>query len=73
VLFCSDPKRFSEPYQRYLLSAIRDGSPFAEVPIKLLLRRRERGDARDEIEPQEDHSPEPQGPAAGRRTRSSVG
>jgi len=52
VLFCNDPKSLSEPYRRYLLGVFRDQLAYAEVPIKLYLRRRQPGDARDEIEPE---------------------
>jgi GTP-binding protein len=41
VLFCNNPKAFSASYRRYLLTALRDRLPFAEVPIRLYLRRRE--------------------------------
>ncbi len=40
----------SEPYRRYLLGVFREHLPFAEVPIKLYLRRRQQGDERDEVE-----------------------
>ena len=50
VLFCNDPKAISPDYQRYLLGVLRDQLPFAEVPIKLYLRKRESADPRDEIE-----------------------
>ena len=50
VLFCNDPKALGKPYQRYLLSVMRDEFPFAEVPIKLYVRRRVSGDRRNEIE-----------------------
>ncbi len=50
VLFCNDPKAISADYQRYLLSALRDRFEFAEVPIKLYLRKRESNDSRDEVE-----------------------
>ena len=49
VLFCNDPKAISAQYQRYLLGLLRDRLKFAEVPIKLYLRRREHNDARDEM------------------------
>jgi GTP-binding protein len=49
VLFCSDPAGISRPYQRYLLSAVRDQLNFEEVPIKLYLRKRQRNDQRDDI------------------------
>jgi GTP-binding protein len=41
VLVCNEPSAFGETYRRYLLNALRDELPFAEVPIKLLLRKRE--------------------------------
>jgi GTP-binding protein len=41
VLMCNEPSAVSNTYQRYLLNAFRDSLPFAEVPIKLLLRKRE--------------------------------
>jgi GTPase len=50
VMFTSDPKAFAEPYRRYLLGALREHLPFAEVPIKLYLRRRPAGDKRAEID-----------------------
>ena len=50
VLFCNNPKALSKPYQRYLLGILRDELPFAEVPIKLYIRRRLSGDQRNEIE-----------------------
>jgi GTPase len=50
VLFCNDPKGISQQYQRYLLGVFREHLPFAEVPIKLYLRRRERSDQRDDID-----------------------
>ncbi|MDR0328785.1 MAG: ribosome biogenesis GTPase Der, partial [Planctomycetaceae bacterium] len=49
-LFCNMPDAFSAPYQRYLVNYLRDGLPFAEVPIRLLFRKRESTDAKDEIE-----------------------
>jgi GTP-binding protein len=50
VMFTNDPKAFSEPYRRYLLGALREHLPFAEVPIKLYLRKRQAGDRRAEID-----------------------
>jgi len=49
VLFCNEPQGFADNYRRYLLSVFRENLPFAEVPIKLYLRRRESGDKRDEV------------------------
>jgi GTPase len=50
VLFCNEPQAFSEPYRRYLLGVFRNYVRFAEVPIKLYLRKREAQDTRDEID-----------------------
>lgn len=46
VVMCSEPKAFSNDYQRYLLSWLRDHLPFGEVPIKLYLQKRSRAEAR---------------------------
>jgi GTP-binding protein len=61
VLFCNEPKAFGEPYRRYLLGALREHMPFAEVPIKLYLRKRAAGDRRAEVDtdsPDEPHESE---------------
>ena len=44
VLFTNGPELFDNTYQRYLLKTFRDRLPFADVPIKLYLRRRQRED-----------------------------
>jgi GTPase len=49
VLFCNEPKAISPQYQRYLLKVFREQLKFAEVPIKLYLRKRQHGDERDEL------------------------
>jgi predicted GTPase len=49
VLFCSNPAAFQKPYLRYLLSRFRDELPYAETPIKIYLRKREKSDARDDV------------------------
>ncbi len=41
VLMCNEPKGFTNDYQRYLLSIMRDHLPFGEVPIKLYLQKRQ--------------------------------
>jgi GTP-binding protein len=41
VLFSNMPDAFSPQYQRYLINFLRDELPFAEVPIRLIIRRRE--------------------------------
>ncbi|MGB6045447.1 MAG: ribosome biogenesis GTPase Der [Pirellulales bacterium] len=49
VLFCNRPQAFPQPYRRYLLGVMRDHLEFAEVPIKLYLRKRARTDTRDDF------------------------
>ena len=41
VLFCNQPQLFEPTYERYLLNVCRDELPFAEVPIRLCLRKRD--------------------------------
>jgi GTP-binding protein len=38
MLFVNDPAKIDENYQRFLINRLRDLLPFAEVPIRLLLR-----------------------------------
>lgn len=51
LLFCNMPDAISAPYQRYLLGTLRDELEFAEVPIRLIFRKRESSDAKSEAEP----------------------
>ncbi|MBI1913861.1 MAG: ribosome biogenesis GTPase Der [Planctomycetes bacterium] len=44
VLFTNGPDLFDKTYQRYLLKTFRDQLPFREIPIKLHLRHRRRGE-----------------------------
>jgi GTP-binding protein len=44
VLFTNGPELFDNTYERFLLKSFREHLPFADVPIKLYLRRRRRGD-----------------------------
>jgi GTP-binding protein len=39
VLFCNSPHLFDAPYQRFLVTTLHGKLPFAEVPLKLYLRR----------------------------------
>ncbi|MBS3821452.1 MAG: ribosome biogenesis GTPase Der [Phycisphaerae bacterium] len=49
VLFVNKPDLFSDQYQRYMINSFRDMLPFEEVPIRLVLRGRQRRSAdRDE-------------------------
>jgi hypothetical protein len=45
VLFTNGPELFDNTYQRYLLKVFRDRLPFADVPIKMYLRNRNRGES----------------------------
>ena len=40
VCFVNDVRSFDDSYQRFLLNRLRERLPFAEVPIRLLLRQR---------------------------------
>jgi len=48
VLKCNEPKLFGNNWKRYLLGYMREELPFKEVPIRLYLRGREKGDSDDE-------------------------
>ena len=50
VLFCNMPHALSSSYRRYLTNVLRDHCPFAEVPIRLHVRKREQTDTTDAIE-----------------------
>lgn len=47
VLVVNKPELFSDEYKRYLMNRIRERLPFAEVPVRLLLRARQRADLDD--------------------------
>jgi len=48
VLFVNNPAYINETYQRFMINRFRETLPFAEVPIKLVVRQRERqGPSRD--------------------------
>ncbi|MEM6474480.1 MAG: ribosome biogenesis GTPase Der, partial [Planctomycetota bacterium] len=49
VVMCNDPRAFGNDYRRYLLSVLRDHLKFGEVPIKMYLQKRSRGDDEDAI------------------------
>jgi len=44
VLFTNGPQLFSNTYQRYLIKYFRDNLPFNDVPIKLYLRAKAKGE-----------------------------
>jgi GTP-binding protein len=49
VLFTNGPELFDNTYQRYLLKRFRDHLPFAEVPIKMYLRRKRSTDKEPDL------------------------
>jgi GTP-binding protein len=65
VLFTNGAALLDNTYLRYLLKTFRDQLPFHEVPIKLLVRTRQRGG--------EEGPPPGQSPAAPKRTRARKG
>lgn len=46
VVFVNNPRLVVQSYERYLLNRLREALPFAEIPIRLVLRRR-RGNSRE--------------------------
>jgi GTP-binding protein len=44
VLFTNGPQLFDNTYQRYLVKYFRDHLPFRDIPIKLFLRAKKRGE-----------------------------
>ncbi|MBO7725953.1 MAG: ribosome biogenesis GTPase Der [Thermoguttaceae bacterium] len=50
ILFCNMPDAFAANYRRFLLSVLRDELPIGEVPIRLVFRKREEKDTKDEID-----------------------
>ena len=56
VLKCNDPAVFDDAWKRYLLTVLHESLPYAEVPIRLYFRQREKP---DETTPSLEESPEP--------------
>lgn len=69
VLFVNDPALVSEEYQRFLVNRFRERLPFAEVPIRLLLRPR-RGPTDEPEPPRRKAANARSGAAPGRKRRS---
>jgi GTP-binding protein len=57
VLFTNGPELFDNTYQRYLLKMFRDHLPFRDIPIKMYLRHKRRGE-----EMPEEPAPKPEAP-----------
>ncbi|MDZ4848196.1 MAG: ribosome biogenesis GTPase Der [Pirellulaceae bacterium] len=49
IAVCNYAQGFTGPYQRYLLTFLRDHLPFGEIPVKLYLQNRNRDDTRDDV------------------------
>ena len=50
VLKCSNPDSFDKTYRRYLLSVMRDTLSFGEVPIRLVLEKRQSTDSKNVLD-----------------------
>jgi GTP-binding protein len=50
VLKCNNPDAFSKTYRRYLLSVLADSLDFGEVPIRLVLEKRQSTDPNEALE-----------------------
>jgi GTP-binding protein len=51
VLFVNNPLYIHETYQRFMINRMREVLPYKEVPIRLVIRQRERQSTADEIGP----------------------
>jgi GTP-binding protein len=59
VLFTNGAALFDNTYLRYLLKTFRDQLPFHEVPVKLVLRTRQRGEGGESAPPEPEEGGEP--------------
>ncbi|MFL5342462.1 MAG: ribosome biogenesis GTPase Der [Gemmataceae bacterium] len=67
VLFTNGPELFDNTYQRYLVKFFRDHLPFKEVPIKLHLRAKKKGDTAEGPESEAESQAPPPPPPDERR------
>ncbi len=49
AMFVNDPELFDHNYQRYVMNRVRDELPFSEVPIKLLIRGKQKMTAEERV------------------------
>ncbi len=47
VLVVNKPELFEDTYVRFILNRIRENTPFTEVPVRLIIRKRRRADLKD--------------------------
>ena len=59
VLFVNNPDFLDENYQRFMINRFRELLPYAEVPMRLMLRGKGAKDGKGELVPQEDGKPRP--------------
>src|SRR6185503_14060249 len=63
VLFVNAPDLVTDSYQRFMINRFRELLPYGEVPIKLLLRGRVKGQDEEIAGGAEDERPAPRRPA----------
>ncbi len=52
VLKCNDPDAFPKSYRKYLLGVLRDNLSFGEIPIRMVLEKRGKSDAKNDLDQQ---------------------
>jgi GTP-binding protein len=77
VLFVNNPVYFDATYQRYMVNRFRELLPYGEVPIRLIVRQRERQQGKPtgavtSLDDAGDVSPRPQRAPGGGRARSKA-
>jgi hypothetical protein len=73
VLFVNNPNYLNETYQRYMINRFRELLPFAEVPIRVMIRGREGGGGKLPTASLDEPVPtRPQKPRAKKAQRSSA-
>jgi GTP-binding protein len=77
VLFVNNPTLIDERYQRYMINRLRELLPYAEVPIRLVIRGKEARVPREEghaaekpLTPDMDTGPQPRAAATSRKQRT---
>jgi hypothetical protein len=71
VLFVNDPAMVSESYQRFMINRFRELLPYGEVPIKLLLRGRVKGQDEEIAGGGDDNRPRGRGAALSSKRKSA--
>ncbi|GAB4546487.1 MAG: ribosome biogenesis GTPase Der [Phycisphaerales bacterium] len=72
VLVVNRPDLFTDDYERYMLNRIRERTPFAEVPVRLLIRERKRAELGDLLSGEHRAQQEAKREAAAKREGFSV-